>query len=1499
MIRKDKRSEIRANKKSEIRTIITLSLTLFIAILLFSLAKAPLWQTQTQANFNEGTYANVSSNSTGVVKFIRELPNNQSDESANGGANMTGNVLLMHLNNDSSVGDNTTWTYDYSGLGNNGTFKGAGEPAWTTSGKFGSALQFDGVNDYVDCGNGASLNITTQVTIELWANLTGGGWMGLVSKGESTSIKDQNYVLFLGSTTPHLGFGDGTNYREFTGTAIATGWHHIVAVINSSTDMRIYVDSIQQSGTYGGTATTLTANTKKCLIGADSTAAEFFNNIIDEVAIYNRSLSAAEISAHYNRSVATHGTYESKVFDVNATASWKNLSWTNVTNWTNAVTNITFQVHSCDDAACSGEYLMGYDNTSNTYFNNSALANLSATNISINRYFQYKAYFETNDTSNTTSVPELWNVSVGYEDAVAPNITNMTISPSAPADVDPNVNISVTVNVTDVSPGVDTVLLRYANYSDYNNGVWSNKSMNSTGGNLYNASFNASVNGTWYYQVWANDTVGNAINNTPNSTNVQYDCSWEMSYDIQNASGVLESTSVIGNITINNTGDVKHYNNNCTIRFKISHDLAREDGLEFDGADKAPTLYFYLGAEGVLYSQGRVVNVTALFASTEKENENFVITVEDGYNRSDTAQRTISGYLNSVPGGPYLKPHIDALASINQSSSANLTAYVKNNGNETATNVTFNWTLPTGFTNSSGALNNNLTSLPNKTAAPDNIQYYNLTITTNETATYGTTYIYVNASCAQNVSGCSNRSYNISINVKCSHSDGKCGNGCVYDSTKDNHDPDCYVAPTIVTVPVSGGGGGAPGAAAIVSEATYELVRGKDKTFSLEIKNPFKDASLKEIKMKVAGYLAQYISIEPPTLDEIAPNSSFNFTIRITAPAYFTVGKHNLTFTIDSVKEVEAMKTARVEKRYVTLEIHELGREDATQLIALSKDYIEKMRTLELNIKEVRSLLEQSQEALEKSNYEKVQEFSEKIKSIATIALESYDKIVELDKKVKDAESRGARVESTRRMLGLAKAASERGDYMLALERAKDAEMTYALETKGEFNLFYFIAQNTLQFFFGMIITLALLTILFFRVKLSVMNHSLGGLREEEGILLGLMKTTQHECFVEKKLSMREYFQSMTQYEDKLSKAIQRSIALESAKASLFKFKSAKLELERKRLLDLMKETQRQYIKEGKLDTRVYTNRMHSYSTRLSEVEEELATREAERALRIDKLRRFLQFVAFLKVFKISRGERAKRLAERRKKKAMIEELEKEKEKLQREELLEKLKLKGAEELKRKAEIEKAKREKLERRFLTIAAREEEMQKRLAIERKLERPKEIKRGKEEKLRRERELEAKGREEAEKREKALERLKIISAEEEKRREELARKREIEELRKIRREEREKLQREKELEMLTRREEEEKLRRERELEAKGREEAEKRRKMLERFRREEEREEREKLRKIGLEKIKEYIQQTEKVGFSDEQIKAKLVERGWPPKLIKRAFKELGKKAKKEG
>jgi len=114
------------------------------------------------------------------------------------------------------------------------------------------------------------------------------------------------------------------------------------------------------------------------------------------------------------------------------------------------------------------------------------------------------------------------------------------------------------------------------------------------------------------------------------------------------------------------------------------------------------------------------------------------------------------------------------------------------------------------------------------------------------------------------------------------------------------------------------------------------------------------------------------------------------------------------------------------------------------------------------------------------------------------------------------------------------------------------------------------------------------------------------------------MKEVQRECFELKKLSMEEYIESMKHYEKRLSKVISDTIKYQTAKENLLKFKGRKRALreERERLLNLIKNTQKLYLEKGKLETRIYVNRLKSYARRFAEVEEKLVSLEAEHKIR-------------------------------------------------------------------------------------------------------------------------------------------------------------------------------------------------------------------------------------------------------------------------------------------
>ncbi len=196
---------------------------------------------------------------------------------------------------------NTTGIHDNSTYTNFGTFNGGLSTSDITAGKYGKALDFDGDNAFVDCGNDASLNITNEITIEAWVKAdTITAWDCIVMK---ESDNWDGYGIYFDDSIGWLAFYVGGYATNTAWVTISTGsWHHIVGTYDKnagSDQVKLYKDGIE--GGYPDTYTgSISTNTEPLVIGADSDGNYPFNGAIDEVRIYNRALSPEEINASYN-----------------------------------------------------------------------------------------------------------------------------------------------------------------------------------------------------------------------------------------------------------------------------------------------------------------------------------------------------------------------------------------------------------------------------------------------------------------------------------------------------------------------------------------------------------------------------------------------------------------------------------------------------------------------------------------------------------------------------------------------------------------------------------------------------------------------------------------------------------------------------------------------------------------------------------------------------------------------------------------------------------------------------------------------------------------------------------------------------------------------------------------------------------------------------------------------------------------------------------------------
>lgn len=204
--------------------------------------------------------------------------------------------LLAHWSFDEGSGSTV---HDSVG-GCDGSIHGA---TWVRSAT-GYALQFDGVDDFVDCGSPAALSPAGAVSVEVWLRpdrVPAVGEPGVIGKAY------HNYVLTY-YTDGKCWWYCGNSERNLKSSVTPGVWHHVVGTMGEGA-MRLYVDGVL-CGTAPAGAKPLAA-TEPFFFGTSRGAVQWTRNAtfggqIDEARVYGRALTAEEVLAHYRTTRLTH-----------------------------------------------------------------------------------------------------------------------------------------------------------------------------------------------------------------------------------------------------------------------------------------------------------------------------------------------------------------------------------------------------------------------------------------------------------------------------------------------------------------------------------------------------------------------------------------------------------------------------------------------------------------------------------------------------------------------------------------------------------------------------------------------------------------------------------------------------------------------------------------------------------------------------------------------------------------------------------------------------------------------------------------------------------------------------------------------------------------------------------------------------------------------------------------------------------------------------------------
>ena len=294
---------------------------------------------------------------------------------------------------DSLVGywklDETSGTSaaDASGDGNTGTLTNgptiSTDVPSTISFLNPRSLSFDGVNDYVSAGSASALDVAASAfSISVWVNIS----------GQPATNKQQDIILKCNQDLSNNGYG--FSYDNISGNHLnlykcgvadqkisyalnSNTWYHIVAVQNFSggapSNVTFYVNGVS-AGTVSNTSAFNSSSNKTAFIGGGSTYTNStsVNGLIDDVRIYNRALSATEISA------LASGTHTSATWSGGTSTNYETASNWNTSAIPDPYTRVTI-ANSGAAPVCTANI-----QTAGLTINSSSALDLSSYNLTLN-----------------------------------------------------------------------------------------------------------------------------------------------------------------------------------------------------------------------------------------------------------------------------------------------------------------------------------------------------------------------------------------------------------------------------------------------------------------------------------------------------------------------------------------------------------------------------------------------------------------------------------------------------------------------------------------------------------------------------------------------------------------------------------------------------------------------------------------------------------------------------------------------------------------------------------------------------------------------------------------------------------------------------------------------------------------------------------------------------------------------------------------------------------
>lgn len=233
-------------------------------------------------------------------------------------------VLMYNFDNRSALGENDTLVYDLSKWGNNGSVVGGENITWSPTGKYGGAFNFS--------GNKSLINRSALNELNSSKNFTVVGWAYLKDQTDETifanTLSSTNRVILQATSVLKAAYYNGSWTSDTANYNLNEWFFFSYKLENGIIDLKVNLEGISGSGTPGS------SSVLGFSVGGLTSGGSSLNGSLDNIIVFNRSLSTSEIQQLYNSSLTK---YNSTTWNL-----WTNNSMSHINT-----TGVTYPYYSC------------------------------------------------------------------------------------------------------------------------------------------------------------------------------------------------------------------------------------------------------------------------------------------------------------------------------------------------------------------------------------------------------------------------------------------------------------------------------------------------------------------------------------------------------------------------------------------------------------------------------------------------------------------------------------------------------------------------------------------------------------------------------------------------------------------------------------------------------------------------------------------------------------------------------------------------------------------------------------------------------------------------------------------------------------------------------------------------------------------------------------------------------------------------------------------------